>query len=77
MDIDHVMFPIVFDVQAEIDADTPKIMHLESLVHLIPDHRNEVLVRNDEQIIDVQNDCPNDHTVIFLVMEQEQFLVNI
>jgi hypothetical protein len=40
MDVDRVMLPIVFDVHAEIEGETPKIMHREPLLHLILDLLN-------------------------------------
>jgi len=48
MDVDRVMLPIAFDSQAEMERDTPKIMHAEPLLHLILDQPNEALVTNDE-----------------------------
>ena len=74
MDVDRVMLPIAFDVHAEIEGDTPEIMHPESLLHLILDLPNQALVSNDKEIIDVQNDCGND--VLFLIMEHEQSSVD-
>jgi hypothetical protein len=69
MDVDRVMLPIAFDVHAEIDGDTPKIMHAERLLHLILDLPNQGIVRNDKEIIDVQNDHSN--YVLILIMTHE------
>jgi len=64
MDVDCVMLPIAFDVHAEIEGDTPEIMHPEPPLHLALDLPNQALVSNDEEIIDIQNDCGNDYVVI-------------
>jgi len=69
MDVDRVMLPIAFDFHAEIEGDTPEIMHPEPLLHLIVDLPNQALVSNDKEIIDVQNDCGNN--VLSLIMEHE------
>ena len=71
MDVDRVMLPIAFDVNAETDVDTPEIMHPEPLLHRILDLPNQALVSNDKEIIDVQNNCGDDYAVILLVMEHE------
>jgi len=59
MDVDHVILPIACDVHAEIEGDTPKIMHLERLLHLILHLPNRALVSNDKVIINVRNLCGN------------------
>jgi len=64
MDVDRVMLPIAFNVHAEVEGDTAEIMHPESLLHLILDLPNQALVSNDEEIIDVQNDCGDDCALI-------------
>jgi len=71
MDAHCVMLPIVFIVHAEIQGDTPEIIHPEPLLHLVLDLPNQVLVSNDEEIIDVQQDCGTDYTMIILIMEHE------
>ena len=71
MDVDRVMLPIAFDVHAEIEGDTPEIMHPEPLLHLVLDLPNQALIRNDKEIIDVQNDRGNDY-VLILIIEHEQ-----
>jgi len=76
MDVDRVMLPIAFHVHAEIEGDTPEIMHPEPLLHLFLDLTNQALVSNDKEIIDVQNDCRDDCAVILLVMEHEQSSVD-
>jgi len=76
MDVDCVLLPIAFDIHAEIAGDTPQIMHPEPLLHLILDLPNHALVSNDEEIIDVQNDCGNAYHLIVL-MEHEQSSVNM
>jgi len=64
MDVDCVMLPIVFDVHAKIEGDTPEIMHPEPLLYLVLDLPHQALVSNDEDIIDIQNNCGNDYAVI-------------
>ena len=64
MDVDRVMLPIAFDVHPEIEGDTPKIMHPKPHLHLILDLPNQALVSNDMEIIDVQNDCGDEYTLI-------------
>jgi len=64
MDVDRVMLPIAFDVHAEIEGDTAEITHPEPLLHLVLDLPNQALLSNDEEMIDVQNDCGNDYAVI-------------
>jgi hypothetical protein len=59
MDVDHVMLMIAFDVHAEIKGDTPTILHLEPLLHLILNLHNQALVGNDKEIIDLQYDYSN------------------
>jgi len=75
MDVDRVILPIAFDVHAKVEGDTPSIMHPEPLLHLIFDLRNQALVSNDKEIIDVQNDCGDDCALI-LIMEHEQSSVD-
>jgi len=58
------MLPIVSDVHAEIAGYTPEIMHPEPLLHLVPDLPNQALVSNDEEMIDIQNDCSYDYALI-------------
>jgi hypothetical protein len=60
MDVDRVILPIAFDFQAEIERDTPEIMHPEPQLHLIIALPNQVLITNDKQTIDVQNYRGND-----------------
>jgi len=64
MDVDREMLPIAFNVHAAIEEDAPEIMHPEPLLHLVLDLPNQALVSNDEEIIDVQNDCGIDYAVI-------------
>jgi hypothetical protein len=54
MHVDLVMLPIAFDVHAEIDGDSPKIMHPEPLLQLVLNLPNPALVSTDEEMIDVQ-----------------------
>jgi hypothetical protein len=68
MDIDRLKLPIGFDVHAEIQGDTPEIMHPEPLLHLSLELPNQALVSNDQEIIDVQNDRGN--YVMILIMER-------
>jgi len=75
MDVDRVMLPIAFGVHAKIEGDTPEIMQPEPLLHLVFDLPNQALVSNDEEIIDVQNNCGNDY-VLILMREHEQSSVN-
>jgi hypothetical protein len=51
MDVDRVKLPIAFNVDAETEGDTPEIVHPEPLLHLIIDLPNQVLVRNDKEIV--------------------------
>jgi len=64
MDVDRVMLPIAFDVHAEIAGDTPEMMHLEPLLHLVLDLHNQALVSNVEEIINIQNNCGNNYALI-------------
>jgi hypothetical protein len=64
MDVDCAMVPIAFEVLAEIEADTPEIMHPELLLHLILDLPNQAVISNDRKIIDVQNDYGDDCALI-------------
>jgi len=75
MDVDRVMLPIAFDVDAEIEGDTPEIMHPEPLLYLVLDLSNEVLVSNDKEVINIQNHRSNDY-VLILIMKDEQSSVN-
>ena len=77
MDVDRVMLPIAFDVHAEIEEDTSKIMHLEPLLYLVLNLPNQAHVSNDEEIIDLQNDYGDDYAVILLVMEDKQSSINM
>jgi hypothetical protein len=76
MDVDHVMLTIVVDVHAEIEADTPDIMHPEPLVHPIINLLNQALVTNDKEIIDEQNDTANEYG-LNLIKAHEQSTVDI
>jgi hypothetical protein len=73
MDVDRVMFPIVFNVHADREGDTTDIMHPEPLLHLVIDVPNQALVGNDEEIIAVQNDCGDDYA---LILKHEQSSVD-
>jgi len=75
MDVNCVMLPIAFDNHAEIEGETPEIIHLEPLLHPILDLPNQSLVGNDEEIINVQNNCGNDYALI-LIVEHEQSSVD-
>jgi hypothetical protein len=77
MDVDPVKIRIAFDVHAEIEGDTPEIMHPEPLLDLILDLPNEALISNDKEIIDVAHDCGDNFAVILLVMEHKQSSVNV
>jgi hypothetical protein len=70
MDVDREMIQIAFNVHAEIEGDTPEIMHPEPLLHLILDLPDPVLMSNDMGIVDVQNDHSN--YVLILIMENKQ-----
>jgi hypothetical protein len=74
VDVDFVVLPIATDVHAEIEEDTPEIMHTEALLHLILDRPNQTLVRNDQEIIDIQNDRSN--YVFIHMMEYKQFSID-
>jgi hypothetical protein len=70
------MLSIEFAVYAERDGDTPEIMHLESLDHLVRDLLKEAVVNNDEKLIEIQKDCGNED-VLILVVEDEQSSVEM
>ena len=76
MDVDRVMLPIAFDVHAEIEGDTPEIMHPEPLLHLVLDLPNQALVSNDKEIIDGQNNYGDDYALMLILMEHEQSSVD-
>jgi len=44
MDVDDVMFLIVFNVHYEIDGNTPEIVHSEHCLYLIRDQANYALL---------------------------------
>jgi hypothetical protein len=71
-----MMLLIAFDVHAVIEGGTPEIMYPERLLHLILDLTNEVHISNDEEIINVENNCGDDYAVILLVVEHEQSSVD-
>jgi hypothetical protein len=71
MDVDRVMLPIAFDVHAEIEGNTPKMMHPDPLLHPILDLPNQALVSNCKEFIDIQNDRCNNY-VLILIMKHEQ-----
>jgi len=75
MYVDRMIVPIVSDVHAEIEEDTPEIMHPEPLLHLVFDLPIKALVSSDEEIINLQNDRGND--VLILIMEHEQSSVDM
>jgi len=64
MDVDSVMLPIAFDVQATIEVDTPEDMHPERCLHLILDLPNQALVSSVEEIINIQNNCGDNCALI-------------
>jgi hypothetical protein len=66
MDVDCVMLPIAFSVHAEIEGDSPEILHLEPLPHLILDLPNRVLVSIDKEIVEVPDDCGNNCAMIVM-----------
>jgi hypothetical protein len=55
MGVHRVMLLNAFDAPAEIEADTPEIMHSEPLLNLVLDLPNQALFSNHQEIIDVQN----------------------
>jgi hypothetical protein len=69
MDVNCAMLPIVFNVHADLEGDPPAILHPEPLLHQILHLPNQACVSNDEEIIDVQNDCRND--AFIHIMEHE------
>jgi hypothetical protein len=76
MDGNCVMLPIAFDDHAEVEGDTPEIIHLEPLFHLILDLPNQAFLSNDKEIIDIQNDHGNNYVLIF-IMEHEQSSIDM
>jgi hypothetical protein len=75
MDVDGVMLQIACDDHAEIAGDTPEIMHPEPLLHQILNLPNQDFVRNDKEIIDVQNNCGKNYALI-PIMEHKQSSVD-
>jgi hypothetical protein len=75
IDVDRVMLPIGLNIHAEIDEDTPKIMHPEHPEHRVLSLPNQALVRIHKEIIDVMNDSGNEY-VLILIMELEQSSVD-
>ena len=65
MDVDRVMVPNTFDDHTETEGGTAGILHPEPLLNLILDLPNHAVVSNDEEIINVQNDCSDDCALIF------------
>jgi len=49
LEVNHVTLPVAFNVRVDIEADTPEILHLEPLLHLILDLHNLALISNDER----------------------------
>jgi hypothetical protein len=76
LDVDRIMLPSVFDVHAEIEGNTPEIMHPEPLLHLVLDLPNQAQVINDKKVIEVQNTRGN-HYVLILIIEHEQSSVDM
>jgi len=76
MDVNLVKLQIAFDVHAEIEGDTPKIIYPEPPLHLSFDLPNRARVSNGKEIIDVWNDCGNNCAMILLDMEHEQSSVD-
>jgi len=71
MDVDRVMLPIAFDDHAEMEGDTPKIMHPEPPLRLVMDLPNQALVCKDKDIIIIQNNCGNDNSLIVLKKHEQ------
>jgi hypothetical protein len=76
MDVDGVMLPVEFNIHTEIKGDTSVIIPPEPLDHRVLDLPHQALVRNDEEIMDIQNDNGDDYTVILFVMEHEQSAID-
>jgi hypothetical protein len=74
MDVNRVTLPIAFDDHAEMEGDTPEIIHPEPLLHLVLDLPNQALVSNGMEIIDIQNDRGN--YVWNYIMEHELYSVD-
>jgi len=75
MAVDHLLLLIEFHVHAEIEGNTPEIMHPEHILHRIIYVCREVIDSVDEEIIDTQHDCGNDCAVI-MNMQHDQLSVN-
>jgi hypothetical protein len=75
MNVDSVMRMIPFDVHAEVDSGTAVIFHSEALLHLVIHLPNLGFVSNDEDSIDIQNDCGNDNSIA-LIMQHKQSTVD-
>jgi hypothetical protein len=69
-DVNRGMLPIALNILAEIEGDTPELIHLEHHFDLILDLHNQALVRNDEETIDIQNNRGNDSFIHIMVHAQ-------
>jgi hypothetical protein len=76
MDVDGVMLPVAFNIHTEIEGGTSEIIPPDPLHHRVLDLPHQALVRNDEEIMDVQNDSGDDYTLILFVMEHEQSAID-
>jgi hypothetical protein len=75
-DVDLVSHPIALNLYAKIEGDTPKMMYPEHLLHLILVLPYQALVRNDWEIIDIQNDHSDDYA-LNIIMKHKQSSVNM
>lgn len=64
IDIYCVMLPIVFNVHTKTEGDAPEIMHVEHLLNLMHDLPNQDHFSNNQAIINIQNNCRDDGTLI-------------
>jgi hypothetical protein len=67
MDINCEMRQISFDVHVEIAGGTPEIIHLEPIHHRVFDLCNQAIDTNDQEIIQVQNECGNDYAMVLIM----------
>jgi len=76
MDVDRVMLPNAFDVYAMIGQFTPVITHPETMLDQILDLPNRALFSDNEEIINVHNDCGNDDA-LSVIMEHTQSSIDV
>jgi len=76
MDVDCVMLPSEFNINAKTEGITHEIMIPEHLLHLILHLPNEADLSNAKEIINIQNDYGDDYAMHLLVMPLKHSSVN-